>query len=207
MKMDANKTFRKSVNELSEYAYGYNNETERRCSKCANQQKINIIIFCILFVVISVNAVLAVNQITDAHRLQTLQNTIDILKSQVKEIRLRQDEVDVEDGDNQDLDGATRKVEKKLAFYLVSRYCKDNDSSKVDILDTFPFQINPFAGDQSREKRNTNSKPCNDDPNCKKRTRRQQGRRKKKKKDSFVHIEGYGGQHSPEVTYISGSSI
>lgn len=99
--MDANQTFRKSVNELSEYAYGYNNETERRCSKCANQQKINIIIFCILFVVISVNAVLAVNQITDAHRLQTLQNTIDILKSQVKEIRLRQDEVDVEDGDNQ----------------------------------------------------------------------------------------------------------
>lgn len=95
--MDANQTFRKSVNELSEYAYGYNNGTERHCSKCANQQKINIIIFCILFVVISVNAVLAVNQITDAHRLQTLQNTIDILKSQVKEIRLRQDE----DGDNQ----------------------------------------------------------------------------------------------------------
>ncbi|XP_076095883.1 uncharacterized protein LOC143066917 isoform X4 [Mytilus galloprovincialis] len=201
MKMDANKTFRKSVNELSEYAYGYNNETERRCSKCANQQKINIIIFCILFVVISVNAVLAVNQITDAHRLQTLQNTIDILKSQVKEIRLRQDEVDVEDGDNQDLDGATRKVEKKLAFYLVSRYCKDNDSSKVDILDTFPFQINPFAGDQSREKRNTNSKPCNDDPNCKKRTRRQQGRRKKKKKERYIHIEGTGGEAYPKDNF------
>ncbi|XP_071160469.1 uncharacterized protein [Mytilus edulis] len=175
MKMDANKTFRKSVNELSEYAYGYNNETERRCSKCANQQKINIIIFCILFVVISVNAVLAVNQITDAHRLQTLQNTIDILNSQVKEIRLRQDEVDVEDGDNQ-----------------------------VDILDTFPFQINPFAGYQSREKRNTNSKPCKDDPNCKKRTRRQQGRRKKKKKSPTLVAVQYEGRRGEQYTLPHG---
>ncbi|XP_063430688.1 uncharacterized protein LOC134712768 isoform X2 [Mytilus trossulus] len=174
MKMDANKTFRKSVNELSEYAYDSNNETERHCSKCANQQKINIIIFCILFVVISVNAVLAVNQITDAQRLQTLQNTIDILKSQVKDVRLRQDEGDVEDGDDQ-----------------------------VDILDTFPFQINPFAGEQSREKRNTNSKPCNGDPNCKKRTRRQQGRRKKKKSPTLVAVQ-YEGRRGEQYTLPHG---
>ncbi|CAC5411965.1 unnamed protein product [Mytilus coruscus] len=169
--MDANKTFCKSVNELSEYAYDDNKETERHCSKCAKQQKFNIIIFCILLVVISVLAVLAVNQITDAHRLQTLQNTIEILKSQVKDIRRRQDEGDVDDTDNQ-----------------------------VDILDTFAFQTNPLVAEQSREKRDTNPKPCNNDPNCKKRTKRQHGRRKRKK-DSFVHIEGYGGQHSPEGVF------
>ncbi|XP_052103794.1 uncharacterized protein LOC127737276 isoform X4 [Mytilus californianus] len=181
--MDANKTFCKSVNELSEYAYDFNNETERHCSKCAKQQKFNIIIFCILLVVISVNAVLAVNQITDAHRLQTLQNTIEILNSQVKDIRRRQDEGDVDVRDNQ-----------------------------MDILDTFAFQTNPLVAEQSREKRDTNPKPCNNDPNCKKRTKRQHGRRKKKKgfrapvkeyneEDSFVHIEGYGGQHSPEGVF------
>lgn len=111
------------------------------------------------------------NQITDAHRLQTLQNTIEILKSQVKDIRRRQDEGDVDDTDNQ-----------------------------VDILDTFAFQTNPLVAEQSREKRDTNPKPCNNDPNCKKRTKRQHGRRKRKK-DSFVHIEGYGGQHSPEDNF------
>lgn len=64
------------------------------------------------------------NQITDAHRLQTLQNTIEILKSQVKDIRRRQDEGDVDDTDNQ-----------------------------VDILDTFAFQTNPLDAEPSREKK------------------------------------------------------
>ncbi|XP_052103795.1 uncharacterized protein LOC127737276 isoform X5 [Mytilus californianus] len=181
--MDANKTFCKSVNELSEYAYDFNNETERHCSKCAKQQKFNIIIFCILLVVISVNAVLAVNQITDAHRLQTLQNTIEILNSQVKDIRRRQDEGDVDVRDNQ-----------------------------MDILDTFAFQTNPLVAEQSREKRDTNPKPCNNDPNCKKRTKRQHGRRKKKKgfrapvkeyneEDQYVHIEGTGGEAYPKGVF------
>ncbi|XP_052103798.1 uncharacterized protein LOC127737276 isoform X8 [Mytilus californianus] len=172
--MDANKTFCKSVNELSEYAYDFNNETERHCSKCAKQQKFNIIIFCILLVVISVNAVLAVNQITDAHRLQTLQNTIEILNSQVKDIRRRQDEGDVDVRDNQ-----------------------------MDILDTFAFQTNPLVAEQSREKRDTNPKPCNNDPNCKKRTKRQHGRRKKKKSPTLLAVQ-YEGRRGEQNTLPHG---